>query len=98
MVLMLRWLAAWRRNKKLSIGLPVALAIFSLAGIATLHVDDDISQLQALPQQILAQEKSNHRPDRAERRSEMVCGLRSVRTANAGAAGSLYPSAGTGKT
>ncbi|WP_049009631.1 MMPL family transporter, partial [Citrobacter koseri] len=58
MVLMLRWLAAWRRNKKLSIGLPVALAIFSLAGIATLHVDDDISQLQALPQQILAQEKT----------------------------------------
>ncbi|VEB90741.1 Predicted exporter [Citrobacter koseri] len=57
-VLMLRWLAAWRRNKKLSIGLPVALAIFSLAGIATLHVDDDISQLQALPQQILAQEKA----------------------------------------
>lgn len=59
MVLMLRWLAAWRRNKKLSIGLPVALAIFSLAGIATLHVDDDISQLQALPQQILAQEKQS---------------------------------------
>ncbi|EJB8559317.1 MMPL family transporter, partial [Citrobacter freundii] len=58
MVLMLRWLAAWRRNKKLSVGLPVALALFSLAGLATLHVDDDISQLQALPQQILAQEKA----------------------------------------
>ena len=27
MVLMLRWLAAWRRNKKLSVGLPVALAL-----------------------------------------------------------------------
>ena len=58
MVLMLRWLAAWRRNKKLSVGLPVALALVSVVGIATLHVDDDISQLQALPQQILAQEKS----------------------------------------
>lgn len=58
MVLMLRWLAAWRRNKKLSVGLPVALALFSLAGLATLRVDDDISQLQALPQQILAQEKA----------------------------------------
>ncbi|WFW13434.1 MMPL family transporter [Citrobacter freundii] len=58
MVLMLHWLAAWRRNKKLSVGLPVALALFSLAGLATLHVDDDISQLQALPQQILAQEKA----------------------------------------
>ncbi|QSW35252.1 MMPL family transporter [Leclercia pneumoniae] len=58
MVLMLRWLAAWRRNKKLSVGLPVALALVSVVGIATLHVDDDISQLQALPQPILAQEKS----------------------------------------
>ena len=56
--LMLRWLAAWRRNRKLSVGLPVALAIFSLAGLAALRVDDDISQLQALPQHILAQEKA----------------------------------------
>ncbi|MBK0690450.1 hypothetical protein GZ055_29935, partial [Klebsiella pneumoniae] len=40
------------------IGLPVALALFSLAGLATLRVDDDISQLQALPQDILAQEKA----------------------------------------
>ncbi|HGH3371040.1 TPA: MMPL family transporter [Kluyvera cryocrescens] len=56
--LMLRWLAAWRRNKKLSIGLPVALTLFSLAGAATLRVDDDIAQLQALPQDILAQEKA----------------------------------------
>jgi predicted exporter len=57
MTLMLRWLAAWRRNKKLSIGLPVALALFALAGMTTLRVDDDISQLQALPQHLLAQEK-----------------------------------------
>ena len=56
--LMLRWLAAWRRNRKLSVGLPAALAIFSLAGLAALRVDDDISQLQALPQHILAQEKA----------------------------------------
>ncbi len=55
---MLRWLAAWRRNKALSVGLPVALALFSLAGLATLRVDDDISQLQALPQHLLAQEKA----------------------------------------
>lgn len=58
MVLMLRWLAAWRRNKKLSVGLPVLLALVSAAGIATLKVDDDIAQLQALPQDILAQEKT----------------------------------------
>lgn len=58
LVLMLRWLAAWRRNKKLIIGLPAALALFSLVGVATLHVDDDISQLQALPQHLLKQEKT----------------------------------------
>jgi predicted exporter len=58
MGLMLRWLAAWRRNKKLYIGLPLTLALFSLAGIATLRVDDDISQLQALPQHLLAEEKA----------------------------------------
>lgn len=58
MVLMLRWLAAWRRNKKLAVGLPLVLAAFSLAGMTMLHVDDDISQLQALPAHILAQEKA----------------------------------------
>ncbi|WP_038162075.1 MMPL family transporter [Trabulsiella guamensis] len=58
MTVMLRWLAAWRRNKTLSTGLPVVLAILSLAGLATLRVDDDISQLQALPPTILAQEKA----------------------------------------
>jgi len=58
MGLMLRWLAGWRRHKKLWIGLPVALALYSLAGITQLTVNDDISQLQALPQGILAQEKT----------------------------------------
>ncbi len=57
MALLLRWLAARRRHKKLSIGLPVALALFSLAGLATLRVDDDISQLRALPQDIPARGK-----------------------------------------
>lgn len=58
MVWMLRWLAAWRHNKKLIIGLPVALALFSLVGLANLRIDDDISQLQALPSSLLAQEKT----------------------------------------
>lgn len=58
MALLLRWLACWRRNKKLSVGLPVLLALVSLAGLATLRINDDISQLQALPQEILAQEKA----------------------------------------
>lgn len=58
MVLLLRWLAAWRRNNSLSVGLPLLLALISVAGITTLRVDDDIAQLQALPQHLLAQEKS----------------------------------------
>lgn len=58
MVLMLRWLAAWRRNKALAVGLPVVLAVVSVVGIASLRVDDDIAQLQALPKAILAQEKT----------------------------------------
>ncbi|WP_312626927.1 MMPL family transporter [Scandinavium sp.] len=57
MALMLRWLAAWRRNKKLSVGLPLVLALFALAGLSQLRVNDDISQLQALPQHLLMQEK-----------------------------------------
>lgn len=36
----------------------VAIVLLSLAGLAALRVDDDISQLQALPQHILAQEKA----------------------------------------
>ncbi len=55
--LMLRWLSAWR-DRRVSVGLPVALALAALAGIATLRVNDDIAQLQALPQDILAQEKT----------------------------------------
>ncbi len=55
--LMLRWLSAWR-DRRVSVGLPVALALAALSGIATLRVDDDIAQLQALPQDILAQEKT----------------------------------------
>jgi len=57
-VLMLRWLAAWRRDRRLSVGLPVTLALLAVAGMATLRIDDDIAQLQALPQDILAQEKA----------------------------------------
>ncbi|EPF6562510.1 MULTISPECIES: MMPL family transporter [Serratia] len=53
---MLRWLAAWRRNKAVRVGVPTALALLSMAGIATLRVNDDISQLQALPPSLLAQE------------------------------------------
>lgn len=56
--MMQRWLNAWRDSKALSVGLPVALALLSAIGIASLRVDDDIARLQALPQDILAQEKT----------------------------------------
>jgi len=55
---MLRWLSAWRNDRRVSVGLPVVLALTALAGLTTLRVDDDIAQLQALPQDILAQEKT----------------------------------------
>lgn len=58
MTLLLRWLAAWRRNKALRRGLPLLLALLALGGLAKLRVNDDISQLQALPAGILAQEKA----------------------------------------
>ncbi|EQA1702381.1 MMPL family transporter [Cronobacter dublinensis] len=56
--LLLPALAAWRRDKRLIIGLPVCIALVSAAGIATLRVNDDIAQLQALPPDLLAQEKA----------------------------------------
>ncbi|MCF8578782.1 MMPL family transporter [Enterobacter ludwigii] len=55
---MSRWLTAWRRKKTLAVGLPVTLALLSAVGIATLKVDDDIAQLQALPKTLLEQEKT----------------------------------------
>ncbi|MGC6389251.1 MMPL family transporter [Ewingella sp. S1.OA.A_B6] len=52
------WLAAWRSRKMLYIGLPVVLSIFSVAGLLHLKVNDDIAQLQSLPQDIQQQEKA----------------------------------------
>ncbi|QGU88070.1 MMPL family transporter [Erwinia sorbitola] len=57
MALMGRWLAAWRRNNRLRIGLPLLVALISLAGLSQLRIDDDISQLQSLPRHLLAQER-----------------------------------------
>ncbi|WP_413729174.1 MMPL family transporter [Sodalis sp. RH22] len=51
------WLSAWRHRKVLRVGLPLALAVFTLAGLLQLRIDDDIAQLQALPQQIHQQEE-----------------------------------------
>lgn len=52
-----RWLAAWRRSHRLRTGLPLLVAAISLIGLSQLRVDDDISQLQALPKHLLAQER-----------------------------------------
>ena len=55
-----------------------------------LRVDDDISQLQALPQHILAQEKAITALTGQKRRSKMVCSLRRLPTANIAATGEIY--------
>ncbi|MBI6549248.1 MMPL family transporter [Xenorhabdus lircayensis] len=57
MIMLMRWLALWRRNKLFYIGLPAVLAIFAVLGISRLQINDDIAQLQALPQDIHQQEK-----------------------------------------
>ncbi|WP_340615933.1 MMPL family transporter [Xenorhabdus entomophaga] len=57
MIMLMRWLALWRRNRLFYTGLPAMLAVFALLGISRLHVNDDIAQLQALPQDIHQQEK-----------------------------------------
>lgn len=58
MGLLLRWLSAWRRRKTLYIGLPCTLAVIACIGISRLHIDDDIAQLQALPEALLTQERA----------------------------------------
>jgi len=55
--LILCWLHAWRSNKKLRIGLPLAVLILATIGGIRLHVDDDTGQLQALPGDLLKQER-----------------------------------------
>ena len=57
MVPLARWLAAWRRQRGLRIGLPLALAMFAATGIARLNVDDDIAHLQSAPASLLAQDR-----------------------------------------
>ncbi|PWC20023.1 hypothetical protein DDT52_11785 [Brenneria roseae subsp. roseae] len=56
-VLMGCWLAAWRRQRSVRLGIPLVLLALSVAGLLRLEVNDDISQLQALPQALLQQER-----------------------------------------
>ena len=57
MVTLARWLAAWRRQRGLRVGLPLAMAIVAVAGIAQLKVDDDIAHLQSAPAHLLEQDR-----------------------------------------
>jgi predicted exporter len=55
--LMVWWLAAWRRPG-LRLGLPLLVALFSAVGLWQLRVDDDISRLQAMPPELVAQDRA----------------------------------------
>ena len=57
MVQLARWLAAWRRQKALRIGLPLLVAFYALGGMVQLNVDDDIAHLQSAPAQLVAQDR-----------------------------------------
>ncbi|MCG8157370.1 MMPL family transporter [Brenneria goodwinii] len=57
MVLMGRWLAGWRRNHWIRRGVPLALLVISVVGLLRLEVNDDISQLQTLPETLMRQER-----------------------------------------
>lgn len=57
MVWLARWLAAWRRNTLLKVGLPLLVAIYALSGMIQLRVDDDIAHLQSAPAKLLAQDR-----------------------------------------
>ncbi len=51
------WLTAWRRPG-MRLGLPLAVALFSVIGLWQLRVDDDISRLQAMPPDLVAQDRA----------------------------------------
>ncbi|MEL4014477.1 MMPL family transporter [Dryocola clanedunensis] len=52
------WLAAWQTKKAVRVGIPCVLLAISLAGISLLRINDDISSLQALPQDLLREEQA----------------------------------------
>ncbi|MEB5970867.1 MMPL family transporter [Pantoea dispersa] len=57
MVWLARWLAAWRRQRGLRVGLPLLVALYALSGILQLRIDDNIAHLQSAPAQLLAQDR-----------------------------------------
>lgn len=57
LVLILRWLHAWRSRKWIRLGLPLLCAALALGGLLRLHINDDIADLQALPINLQQQEQ-----------------------------------------
>ena len=51
-----KWLSLWE-NKQLRIALPLLFLVFSALGLNAVFFDDDIRQLQAMPEQLKQQEK-----------------------------------------
>ena len=51
------WLALWRKNRLFSCSCTVLLALVCGFGMMRLHIDDDISKLQTLPEELQQQEQ-----------------------------------------
>ncbi|CNI20407.1 putative inner membrane protein [Yersinia aldovae] len=51
------WLNHWQTNRVLRLGLPALIIVLTISGLATLQVNDDISELQAMPREFQQQEQ-----------------------------------------
>ncbi|CNK51355.1 MMPL family transporter [Yersinia aldovae] len=51
------WLNHWQTNRVLRLGLPSLIILLIISGLATLQVNDDISELQAMPREFQQQEQ-----------------------------------------
>lgn len=56
-LLLLKWLGMWRHNRKIQLGLPLFALCISLIGISQLRINDDVAALQALPENIVKQDR-----------------------------------------
>ncbi|WP_413497831.1 MMPL family transporter [Buttiauxella gaviniae] len=56
--LLTAWLDAWQNKKAVRVGVPLALLVVSLTGIASLKINDDIASFQALPQDLVREEQA----------------------------------------
>ncbi len=54
---LLQWLAIWRHNRRVQIGLPLVALCLSIIGISQLEINDDVAALQALPPKLVEQDR-----------------------------------------